>query len=549
MTIFTIMNKKRFIGLVVLMGISLLGIVAVQYYWFHSAARVRNELFDRSVNEALTSASKRLQTMQDYPIVNQYFFNDSLHWTPNPPVPPPSSPSKARTHSKSTSSYQIKINPRVDKIENEIRVFTSKHDSVITLHQTHANDSLIQFYTQKKIEKSIQDSNLARIIVRDSMVFRPEFEKRIENKAKQLKNLAKQMVVEIKDWHAGRELNMKQIHHVLKEEFERKDIPIDFHFLVMANDSAIGGDLPENVIPEKMQTYQTGLFPYDVFRQNLKLTVFFPDKDSFVGRNMFWLMGLSLLFTVIILLTFTLSILFILRQKKISEMKSDFINNMTHEFKTPIATIGVAADSIVNDKVISEAEKVRYFAGMIKKENHRMNSQVEKILQIARMDRNNGDYHFEAVNAHELIEKAIQSISLQIEKRKGKIETYLEASNPVVMTDATHFTNVIYNLLDNAVKYSSDKPEIILRTSSVSKGISITVEDHGIGMTRAVQAKIFERFYRQPTGNIHNTKGFGLGLSYVKGVIDANKGTITVQSEAGKGSRFVIFIPYTLENG
>ncbi|GET20956.1 sensor histidine kinase [Prolixibacter denitrificans] len=542
------MNKKRFIGLVVLMGISLLGIVAVQYYWFHSAAKVRNELFDRSVNEALTSASKRLQTMQDYPIVNQYFFNDSLQWTPDPPPPPPPLP-KHKIHARGTTSYRIKIEPKMNKIENEIQVFTSKRDSIITLHKTHVNDSLIQFITQKKIEKSIQDSNLARIIVKDSMILRPEFEKRIEDKAKQLKDLAKQMVVEIKDWHAGRDLDMKQIHHVLKEEFERKDIPIDFHFTVLANDSVIGGDLPENVIPENAQTYQTGLFPYDVFRQNLKLTVFFPDKDSFVGRNMFWLLGLSLLFTIVILLTFTLSILFILRQKKISEMKSDFINNMTHEFKTPIATIGVAADSIVNEKVISDEEKLRYFAGMIKKENRRMNSQVEKILQIARMDRNNGDYHFEAVNAHELIEKAIQSISLQIEKRKGQIDTYLKASNPVVVTDATHFTNVIYNLLDNAVKYSSDKPEIVLRTSSVSKGISITVEDHGIGMNRAVQAKIFERFYRQPTGNIHNTKGFGLGLSYVKAVVDANKGTITVHSEAGKGSRFVIFIPYTLENG
>jgi len=540
------MNKKRFIGLVVLMGISLLGIVAVQYYWFHSAARVRNELFDRSVNEALTNASKRLQTMQDYPIVNQYFFNDSLQWTLNPPPPPPP---PAKIHAQETTSYRIKVDPKMNKIENEIRVFTSKRDSLITLHKTQVNDSLIQFFTQKKIEKSIQDSNLARIIVRDSLVLRPEFEKRIEDKAKQLKFLAKKIVFEMKDRHAGRELDMKQIHHVLKKEFERKDIPIDFHFLVMANDSVIGGDLPENVIPENVQTYQTGLFPYDVFRQNLKLNVFFPEKDSFVGRNMFWLLGLSLLFTFVILLTFTLSILFILRQKKISEMKSDFINNMTHEFKTPIATIGVAADSIVNEKVISEEEKVRYFAGMIKKENRRMNSQVEKILQIARMDRNNGDYHFEAVNAHELIEKAIQSISLQIEKRNGQIDTYLEASNPVVMTDATHFTNVIYNLLDNAVKYSSDKPEIVLRTSSVSKGISITVEDHGIGMNRAVQAKIFERFYRQPTGNIHNTKGFGLGLSYVKAVVDANKGSITVHSEAGKGSRFVIFIPYTLENG
>jgi len=531
--------------LVILMGISLLGIVAVQYYWFSSAAKVRNELFDRSVNEALTSASKRLQTMQDYPMVNEYFFNDSLHWTPEPPMPPPIPTHKVNIHSQGTSSIRIKIGPKVANIENEIRVFSSAKDSLAVMHKAVVADSLLHIYAHR----SHRDSNSSTIIVKDSMILLPEFEKRLKDKASQLNFLAQKMVVELKDWQAGRDLNLKQIHHVLKEEFERKDIPIDFHYMVLANDSVVGSDLPGNVIPEKTQTYQTGLFPYDVFRQNLNLTVFFPDKDSFVGRNMFWLLGLSLLFTLVILLTFALSILYILRQKKISEMKSDFINNMTHEFKTPIATIGVAADSIINEKVISEAEKVRYFAGMIKKENRRMNSQVEKILQIARMDRNNGDYHFEPVNAHELIEKAIQSIALQIEKRQGRIETYMEASNPVVMTDATHFTNVIYNLLDNAVKYSTDKPEIVLRTSSVSKGITISVEDHGIGMTRAVQTKIFERFYRQTTGNIHNTKGFGLGLSYVKAVIDANKGTITVHSEAGKGSQFEIFIPYTLENG
>jgi len=228
-------------------------------------------------------------------------------------------------------------------------------------------------------------------------------------------------------------------------------------------------------------------------------------------------------------------------------MKSDFINNMTHEFKTPIATISVATDSITNAKVVNDPERIRYFAGMIKKENHRMNRQVEDILTIARLDRKDFEFTWEAVNVHELINDAVQGISIQVEKREGKINLELNASNPVITTDKIHGTNVIYNLLDNAMKYSVNPPEIKITTSNKPKGVLISVEDKGIGMTKAVQSKIFERFYRQTSGNIHNVKGFGLGLNYVKAILEANCGTISVQSEPGKGSRFDVFLPFVRE--
>ncbi|MCF6357961.1 MAG: HAMP domain-containing histidine kinase, partial [Draconibacterium sp.] len=226
---------------------------------------------------------------------------------------------------------------------------------------------------------------------------------------------------------------------------------------------------------------------------------------------------------------------------------SDFINNMTHEFKTPIATISVATDSIINEKVVSDPERIRYFAGMIKKENARMNRQVEDILTIARLDKKDFEFNWETIDVHELINDAIQGINLQVEKRGGKIETNLSAVNSIITTDKIHFTNVVYNLLDNAIKYSDESPEISVSTINQTNGVLISVTDKGIGMTKAVQGKIFERFYRQTSGNIHNVKGFGLGLSYVKAVLEANRGNISVESEPGKGSKFEVFLPFVRE--
>jgi len=197
--------------------------------------------------------------------------------------------------------------------------------------------------------------------------------------------------------------------------------------------------------------------------------------------------------------------------------------------------------------VLGDTERIRYFAGMIKKENNRMNRQVEDILTIARLDRKDFEFNWEAIDVHELIKDAVQGIILQVEKRGGKIDLDLQAPNPMITTDRNHCTNVVYNLIDNANKYSADAPEIKVRTRNQPNGVLVSVEDKGIGMSKTVQSKIFERFYRQTSGNIHNVKGFGLGLSYVKAVLEANRGNIGVQSEPGKGSKFDVFLPFVRE--
>jgi len=221
---------------------------------------------------------------------------------------------------------------------------------------------------------------------------------------------------------------------------------------------------------------------------------------------------------------------------------------MTHEFKTPIATISLAADTIVNSRVIKDETSIRHFIGMIKKENSRMNKKVETILQIASLDKKEIEFRFENISLHTVIERAIETIEIQVHQRKGKIKLSLNAEQPFIYGDSEHLSNLVSNLLDNAIKYSPEMPQIALATNNIEKGVIFSVEDKGIGMTKAVQSKIFERFYRQSSGNIHDVKGFGLGLNYVRSIIEAHKGSINVFSEPGKGSRFEIFLPFNSEN-
>jgi two-component system phosphate regulon sensor histidine kinase PhoR len=263
---------------------------------------------------------------------------------------------------------------------------------------------------------------------------------------------------------------------------------------------------------------------------------------------MAWVLGGSLLFSLIILATFALSLFFIIRQKKISEMKSDFLNNMTHEFKTPIATISLAADTITNPKIIKDESSIRHFIGMIKKENSRMDKKVETILQIASLDKKEIIFKFENLSLHRIIEHAAETIEILVQQRNGAVKLNLNAHEPVIYGDGDHLFNLVNNLLDNAIKYSHEAPDITVTTLNNERGLIMSVEDKGIGMTKSVQNKIFERFYRQASGNVHDVKGFGLGLNYARAIVEAHHGRIEVDSEPGKGSRFDVFLPFNWEN-
>jgi two-component system phosphate regulon sensor histidine kinase PhoR len=269
-----------------------------------------------------------------------------------------------------------------------------------------------------------------------------------------------------------------------------------------------------------------------------------PNFKAIVFRQMKWMIIGSVFFTLVIISAFTVTVYALLRQKKLSEIKNDFINNMTHEFKTPLATISLAVDALRNNKVIEDRTRMEYFSGIIKEENKRMNKHVETILQAALMDRQEVQLSKAPVHVHNLIREVISNYTLQLQEKDGRIELDLNADSDLINGDEVHMRNLISNLVDNAVKYSKEK--LVLRISSYNsaKNLVVKFEDNGIGMTKETVRRIFEKFYRAHTGNLHNVKGFGLGLSYVKTIVDAHEGRIKVDSSPGKGSSFTIEIPY-----
>ncbi len=275
------------------------------------------------------------------------------------------------------------------------------------------------------------------------------------------------------------------------------------------------------------------------------LVVVVPNIKSLVYRSLRGRIVTSLAFTFIILAAFYLTVRTMLRQKKLAKIKNDFINNMTHEFKTPIATISLAVDAMRNEKVIDDREKMGYFSSIIKEENQRMNRQVETILKASQLEKQEVELILKPVHMHDVIKEVVDNFTLQLEDRKGKVELALHAQNDTIDADEVHLSNLVNNLVDNALKYSRENtpPVVKLTTQSNGKKFSLKIEDNGIGMNRDTLKKIFERFYRAHTGNIHNVKGFGLGLSYVKTMVEAHDGDIKAESILGKGSTFTVDLP------
>lgn len=273
------------------------------------------------------------------------------------------------------------------------------------------------------------------------------------------------------------------------------------------------------------------------------LHLYIREESNFIMRKIGWYIAGSILCTLIIISAFYLTVRTMFNQKKLSEIKSDFINNMTHELKTPLATISLAIDALTNEKVIHDTDKIRYYSKMIKDENKRMNKQVEKILQSARIEKQDIKLNLQELDAHEIVNKVADSVNLQILDKNGKLFVKAEATNYKIEADDVHFSNVVFNLLDNAIKYSKENLVIDIITRNEGNMFVLQVKDNGIGMSKETQSRVFEKFYRAHTGNLHNVKGFGLGLSYVKAIVEAHGGKIKVDSTIGKGSTFSAYFP------
>lgn len=403
--------------------------------------------------------------------------------------------------------------------------------------------------------KKSQQGNQPKIIVRNSAwgVFDPNMRaqndmRKITKKARKIKDVIHKIAIELdsKPLPIAKRIDKSRLENILKKSFSDKNISLPFEFAILSPSSTTD-PLPirsKDFKNENLSTqHRISLFPNDLFQKPDRLLVYFPGQKNVLLRSLSWLMLVSILFTLIIAITSVLSIFIMLHQKKISDIKTDFINNMTHEFKTPLATISIAVDSINNPKVIAEPEVIRSYTKVIKEENNRMNTRVEQILQMALLDSSEFTLHMQPLDLNSLVEKVSNHFRLQLESREGSLELMLTAEESVVNADETHLSNVLVNLLDNANKYSPGKPDIRVITKNSGNNILVTVQDKGIGMDPETQHKIFDKFFRVTTGNIHNVKGFGLGLSYSKAIILSHHGEISVNSEPGKGSSFVISLP------
>lgn len=360
-------------------------------------------------------------------------------------------------------------------------------------------------------------------------------------------------------YNVGHRFTTQEIYDKIKLAFDAqnlKEVPFEFG-LAMLNSNVIGYMERQSgrfaAWYEDSANYSSYHYPLiapsgsaaENLSVNEMLIVVVPNIKNIVAKSLLPRMIFSILLMAVIIAAFYLTVHTMLRQKKLSEIRNDFINNMTHEFKTPLATISLAVDALKNQKVVSDPQKLSYFSSIIKEENQRMNRQVETILKSALMERQEVQLNLKPLNVHEVIENVADNFILRLEEKQGELHTLLEAENDLIEADEVHISNLINNLLDNAVKYSKDNepPQILITSSSTNKSLVIKIEDNGIGMSRETLKRIFEKFYRAHTGNIHNVKGFGLGLSYVKTVVEAHEGSIKAESTLGKGSCFTIEFP------
>lgn len=542
------MSKNKLIGLVFMMLLSLAGIIWVQIIWIRNAMDIRNENFNSAVFASLENAANAIESNRE---MSFFFDAPSIFNSPSADISSYLSIGSYSSDGGKNYSYSVTSQTVKGSVDSSGNI-NFDNPVITTTDTTFQSDSGVVTITTPG-----RQGDFDVVIPTDKIngnqgvipANNQEFLEMVRRRASQFQSMSEQMISEVYQWEKTMDISNEEVSYALSRSFQFSNIRTPFEFAIIKDGTVREGSFKKAGKNDFLKSnYMVRLFPDNIIRQDLIVSVIFPERTNYVLGSMSWLLGGSLLFSLIILATFALSIFFILRQKKISEMKSDFLNNMTHEFKTPIATISLAADTITNPKVINDETSIKHFISMIKKENGRMNKKVETILQIASLDKKEIDFRFENLSLHSVIERAAETIEIQVHQRNGRLSVKLNAPEPVIYGDFEHLTNLVNNLLDNALKYSPESPDITVETANNDRGIIISVTDKGIGMSKNVQSKIFERFYRQSSGNVHDVKGFGLGLNYVKAIIDAHKGNVTVTSEPGKGSRFDIFLPFNWEN-
>ena len=511
------------------MSIALLGIILVQAFWIKTTLDNKEEQFSLNINQALKSVSEQIQSreLRDYLAVYQKLV-DSI-----------GSPKESQL----TAVFKY-----VDRNENTNQTYIYSHGILeedynisAKLFESESEDSSSILEYKGIKTTTIIDEAFDREMKNMSSIERLQRVERLSlmDKAKYASVFME--LAALKPIH--RRLTNIELELLLQRELRDRDIDIIFQYRVFNGDLAtkVGSDNYTNL--EGLKKYKSPLFVNEKGNSDFELVIAFPERRTFLRSSLTTLILLSLLFTITIIITFTSTIYQVLRQKKVSEMKSDFINIMTHEFKTPIATIKLALDAIKNKKVQNDLNKRDKYLRMIRDENDRMNFQVENVLRISQLDRKENIIKKSICNLNNIISESLAHLDLLLKNRNVQVKIDFLALSNEVNISKDDFINVFVNILENAIKYSNEKPEIKIITENNMDSIIVKIIDNGMGMNSKVKEKIFDKFYRETKGNIHDVKGHGLGLSYVKKIIDLHNGMIYVDSELGKGSAFVISLP------
>ncbi len=513
------MNNKFIPFISVLMTISMIVFVTLQLYWIKELYSALNQDFSNKVYSALETSALKTQQLEVEKYLNQD--NKNLGKTI---IDSSNQPTQTYIQQNSDSANKTTITFQKSIVENQKFPISNQGDSL----------KLTKLYTDEGILKIKKERNSSEPLT-------AQLSKDINNNTYALRAFAKLVASNLP---IEKRVDVKTLDSVLSKELKLNGLKTKFGFAVMDKKNNITEVVNDIYKAEKVDSdYTYPLFTDSKDRTLYTLALVFPDKKySLAKTNLPMLLG-TIMSLLTILGIYIISINYMMKQKKIAEVKTDFINNMSHEFKTPLATISVATDSLANDKIATNPDKVKYYSGLIKQENLRMKKQVENVLNMSKLERNEVKLFLKETDVRALIKEITESFGLIVAQRNGTLTQEFNTDRYKFKIDEFHFSNALVNLLDNANKYSPDAPEIKVRTRNEGNWYVVEISDKGMGMETDNKTRIFEKFFREETGNIHNVKGQGLGLSYVKKIIELHKGQIIVDSQKGKGSTFTVKLP------
>lgn len=603
------MTKRKIQIIIGLMCLALIGLIGFQWYWIREAIAIRNEQFNQKVAESVQEVVHRLEKQEMMYLLQQRIeteqqkdkLNRITQLREMPVKKTGSKQDKKQVSAVLTQpNVQVFIGPNGDEIHYQFSTEAAPSDVLspnfrVTLD--HQQQIIEEFFQAQRFGAEGMDEFMRRRLeeekklgtafqeafpgqksngksqspdgengVNSQILYRkakPSLEKspqlagtkplingksRDLDRADLLREVMKDLMYTKRP--IQERVNRFLLDTLLRKELAQNGITLSYEFAVQgnANNGLVFSTASLKSSEWQQRSYKASLFPNETLQGNNLLFVFFPDQQKYILSNMGVMFGGSGILIVVIMACFYMAVSTILHQKKLSDIKNDFINNMTHEFKTPISTIALAADMAQENSMsagsVGSPRMTRYL-GIIREENKRLGTHVEKVLQMALLDKGHVKLKRSEANIHDLIEKVLNSQSVQIEQKEGEIDLEFEAVNETISCDELHISNVLNNLIDNAIKYSPEKLHLKVSTENENNGISIAITDHGLGMSKEQIQRIFDTFYRVPTGNVHDVKGFGLGLSYVKKMVEAHEGTVNVHSRLGHGSTFIIWLPIT----